>query len=103
MSEGYLFRCGIQIDTRVHTRKQVCCLQEPRPRGPDWTRAAYAVLAPLQVEGTTCSTAGLSFDEDESRLRLTVGVADREKLPFAVVCEILLEVGFTSEITSRDY
>lgn len=63
----------------------------------------YAVLAPLWVEGAACSTAGLSFDDDELRLRLAVDFGDREKLPFPVVSEILLEVGFSPEFTRHVY
>lgn len=44
------------------------------------------------------SPAPPSFDHDEPRLRAPVDRGDREKLPFALVREILLEVGFSPDL-----
>jgi hypothetical protein len=69
----------------------------------DRARSAHAVLTPLEVKGAGGRAPRLSLDHDEFRLWSSVDLGDREKLPFAVVREILLKVGFPPDLISHVY
>ena len=69
-------------------------------------RANTEAMCRAGVHGiyTTGSTGEFyALDDDEFRFGPPVDLEDGEKLPFAVVCEILLEVGFAPGFTIHVY